>query len=48
MHTYTVRSKNGNFRQKKNRDEYQSEKDAEADLADSDGGKVRHFANAYE
>ena len=32
---------NGNFRQKKNRDEYQSKKDAETDLADSDGRKIR-------
>ena len=31
---------NGNFRQKKNRDEYQSKKDAETDLADSDGRKL--------
>ena len=30
---------NGNFRQEKNRDEYQSKKDAETDLADSDGRK---------
>lgn len=31
---------NGNFRQKKNRDEYQSKKDAETDLSDSDGRKI--------
>lgn len=31
---------NGNFRQKKNRDEYQSKKDAETDLSDSDGRKL--------
>lgn len=48
MHTYTVRSKNGNFRQKKNRDEYQSKKDAETDLADSDGRKIRDLADTYE
>ena len=38
---------NGNFRQKKNRDEYQSKKDAETDLADSDGRKIRetHMSN---
>lgn len=35
---------NGNFRQKKNRDEYQSKKDAETDLADSDGRKIRDLA----
>lgn len=39
---------NGNFRQKKNRDEYQSQKDAETDLADSDGGEIRNFADTYE
>lgn len=39
---------NGNFRQKKNRDEYQSKKDAETDLADSDGRKIRDLADTYE
>ena len=29
---------------KKNRDEYQSKKDAETDLADSDGKKIRDLA----
>ncbi len=39
---------NGNFRQKKNRDEYQSKKDAETDLSDSDGRKIRDLADTYE
>ena len=37
---------NGNFRQKKNRDEYQSKKDAETDLSDSDGRKIRDLADS--
>ena len=40
--------KNGKSRQKKNRDEHQSQKNAEADLTDSDGRKAGHFADAYE
>lgn len=39
---------NGNIKQKKNRDEYQSKKDAETDLADSDGRKIRDLADTYE
>lgn len=48
MHTYTVRSGKWKLQTEKNRDEYQSKKDAETDLSDSDGRKIRDLADTYE